>query len=174
MILCQFWFDGTMWSVLSKHSLRLRQSLTSHPFQGSPIISRPFRGGEPPLGGGGVLVESFALRVRFYGSTPQSGLRLASSAQGTPYGCPKGEPKSASLEKREGNQRSWWRGSHPITKKTFNLPPDSAAALPRPDRSPSCRRGDRRWQPRPWRAFCCPADTGSATPDQQRSPCCLY
>ena len=28
----------------------------------------------------------------WYGRTPQSSLRLASSAQGTPFGCPKGEP----------------------------------------------------------------------------------
>ena len=28
----------------------------------------------------------------WYGRTPQSSRRLASSAQGTPFGCPKGEP----------------------------------------------------------------------------------
>ena len=30
--------------------------------------------------------------------TPQSSLRLASSAQGTPFGCPKGEPSNTSLQ----------------------------------------------------------------------------
>ena len=48
---------------------------------------RSVRGG-PPLGGGGILVESSAWCKRVYRSTPQSVLRTASSAQGTPCGCP--------------------------------------------------------------------------------------
>ena len=34
----------------------------------------------------------------WYGRTPQSSRRLASSAQGTPFGCPKGEPRNANLQ----------------------------------------------------------------------------
>ncbi len=61
MILCQFWFDGTMWSVLSKHSIRLRQSLTSRPFQGSL--------NQPPLKGEGdrrQAVEGFLWNLLLY------------------------------------------------------------------------------------------------------------
>ena len=35
---------------------------------------------------------------KLYVGTPQSSLRLASSAQGTPFGCPKGEPRNTNLQ----------------------------------------------------------------------------
>ncbi len=76
-------------------------------FSRKPKSASPERG--TAIGGGGVLVESFAWCAGFHGSTPQSSLRLASSPIGEPI-IHKGEPEQAS-PLGEGNQRSWWRGS---------------------------------------------------------------
>ena len=66
--------------------------LASSP-KGEPIykISLPFRGGGPSQTVEGFFVESFAWCARVSRKYP-SVTCGDSSAQGTPYGCPKGEP----------------------------------------------------------------------------------
>ncbi len=85
-----------MWNLLlNVKGLRYNPSVSLRlpaPFSREPKISLPFRGGEPAQLVEGYSVKSFAWCKRFM-EVPLSHLRLASSAQGTPYGCPKGEPE---------------------------------------------------------------------------------
>ena len=72
----------------------------------------------------------------WYGRTPQSSRRLASSAQGTPFGCPKGEPYIQAC-KRHKNKVTHLHKQH-LKKSTLPIQARATIGVGKPQADSEC------------------------------------